>query len=170
MIYLSAEQFTNQFLEALRQSGTPSFRRKYRDVELLLIDDVQFFAGKQSTLVELVHTIDTLLREGRQLVFAADRPPAELRALGPELIARLAGGLVCTLEPADFATRLGILQQLAARQSVASRRPKCSPGSPAQLDGDARQLAGALNRLRAASDAHEQPIDLRLRPGSRCAT
>src|SRR4029077_16809286 len=101
-----------------RHSGTPSFRRKCRDVELLLIDDVQFFAGKQSTLVELVHTIDTLLRDGRQLVFALDRPPSELRTLGPELIPRLSGGLVCKLEPADFATRLGILQQLAARKHI----------------------------------------------------
>src|SRR5262245_23022668 len=104
VIYLSAEQFTNQFLEALKQSGTPNFRRKIRDVDLLLIDDVQFFAGKQSTLVELTHTIDTLLRAGRQLVFAADRLPTALKALGPELVARLSGGLVCTLEPADFAT------------------------------------------------------------------
>jgi chromosomal replication initiator protein len=159
VIYLSAEQFTNHFLEALRASGTPSFRRKYRDVELLLIDDVQFFAGKQSTLVELVHTIDTLVRDGRQVVCSSDRPPAELRALGPELITRLAGGLVCTLQPADFATRLGILQQLAARQHLQV------PGEvmqwlAGQLDGDARHLAGALNRLRAATEAHERPIDL----------
>jgi chromosomal replication initiator protein len=159
VIYLSAEQFTNHFLEALRASGTPNFRRKYRDVELLLIDDVQFFAGKQSTLVELVHTIDTLVRDGRQVVCSSDRPPTELRALGPELITRLAGGLVCTLQPADFATRLGILQQLAARQRLQV------PGEvlqwlAGQLDGDARHLAGALNRLRAATEAHERPIDL----------
>jgi chromosomal replication initiator protein len=159
VIYLSAEQFTNHFLDALRQSGTPSFRRKYRDVELLLIDDVQFFAGKQSTLVELVHTIDTLVRDGRQVVCSSDRPPAELRALGPELIARLSGGLVCTLQPADFSTRLGILQQLAARQKV--RAPAdVLQWLASQLDGDVRHLAGAVNRLRAAADAHERPIDL----------
>lgn len=159
VIYLSAEQFTNQFLEALRQSGTPNFRRKCRDVELLLIDDVQFFAGKQSTLVELVHTIDTLLREGRQLVFAIDRPPAELRALGGELIARLSGGLVCSLEPADFSTRLGILQQLNTRRgsNVPSDVLSWLAG---QLEGDARLLGGALNRLRATSDALERSIDL----------
>ena len=105
VIYLSAEQFTNQFLEVLKHSGTPNFRRKYRDVELLLIDDVQFSASKQATLLELVHTVDTLLRDGRQLVFAADRPPGELRTLGPELVARLYGGLVCDLQPADAPTR-----------------------------------------------------------------
>jgi chromosomal replication initiator protein len=164
VIYLSAEQFTNQFLEALRQSGTPSFRRKYRDVELLLIDDVQFFAGKQSTLVELVHTADTLLREGRQLVFACDRPPAELRGLGAELPARLNGGLVCTLQPADYATRRGILQQLAARHADGESRrttpPEVLNWLAGQLNGDARQLCGAMHRLRAASEAHERPIDL----------
>jgi chromosomal replication initiator protein len=161
VIYLTAEQFTNHFLDALRQSGTPNFRRKYRDVELLLIDDVQFFAGKQSTVVELVHTIDTLVRDGRQVVCSTDRPPAELRALGQELVARLSGGLVCTLQPADFATRLGILRQLAYKQG--RRVPEeVLQWLAGQLDGDARHLAGALNRLRAAADAHERPIDLAL--------
>ncbi len=164
VIYLSAEQFTNQFVEALRHSGTPSFRRKYRDVELLLIDDVQFLAGKQSTVVELTHTVDTLLREGRQLVFAADRPPGELRGLGAELPARLGGGLVCTLQPADFATRRGILQQLAARQAGGQSRrappPEVLNWLAGQLSGDARQLAGAMHRLRAASEAHDRAIDL----------
>jgi chromosomal replication initiator protein len=158
VVYLSAEQFTNQFLDALRQSGTPNFRRKIRDVELLLIDDVQFFAGKQSTLVELVHTVDALLRNGRQVVFAADRPLAELRALGPEIITRLSGGLVCTLEPADYSARLKILQQLAARQHLTIPSDALT-WLAGQLDGDARHLAGALHRLRAASEAHEQAID-----------
>ena len=79
-VYLSAEQFTSDFLEALHGSGMPNFRRKYRGLELLIIDDVQFFANKRATLVELLHTIETMLRAGRQLVFAADRPPAALRS------------------------------------------------------------------------------------------
>ena len=74
-IYLSAEQFTTLFLEALRGSGLPNFRRKYRGVGLLILDDLQFLVGKRATQVELLHTIDTLMREGRQLVFSADRPP-----------------------------------------------------------------------------------------------
>ena len=72
-LYLSAEQFTSYFLEALHSSGVPNFRSKYRGVQLLLIDDLQFFAGKRATLSELLHAVDTLTREGRQLVFAADR-------------------------------------------------------------------------------------------------
>jgi len=158
VIYLTAEQFTNQFLEAIRHSGMPNFRRKVRDAEMLLIDDIQFFAGKQSTLIELANTIDALLRSGRQLVLAIDRQPAELPALGPELIARLMGGLICTLEPADCATRLAILQQFAARQNV-SVPPEVLEWLADQLSGDARMLAGALNRLRAASEAHERGID-----------
>jgi chromosomal replication initiator protein len=161
VLYLTAEQFTNQFLEALKHSGTPSFRRKYRDVELLLIDDVQFFAGKQSTVVELVHTLDTLLRDGRQLVFAADRPPNELRGLGSDLIGRLSGGLVCQLAPADGVTRLRIVEQLAAKLG-ATVPPEVLTFVAGQLDGDARQLAGAMNRLAATGEALGRPIDLDL--------
>jgi len=161
VVYLTAEQFTNQFIEAIRdsRSGTPSFRRKVRDVDLLLIDDVHFFAGKNSTITEVIHTIDTLLRSGKQTVFAADRPLAELQSVVPEIATRLAGGLVCTLEPADFGARLEILKQLAKRQemNVAEDVLNWLAG---QLDGDARHLAGALNRLRAASEAHEEAIHM----------
>ncbi len=159
VIYLTAEQFTTHFVEALKGAGLPSFRRKYREVELLLIDDVQFFAGKQSTLVEVLHTIDTLLREGRQLIFAADRPPSELRPLGPEIITRLTGGLVCGMQAADYATRLEILRGLAAQKSLAASEEVLGYLA-AQLPGDARQLAGAMHRLAAAAYAYEATINL----------
>ncbi len=158
-IYLSAEQFTSQFLEALRGSGLPSFRRKYRGVGVLVLDDLQFFVGKRATQVELLHTIDTFLQEGRQLVFAADRSPPDLPELGPELITRIASGLVCRIEPPDYATRLGILGQMAKRmklhvpadvqQFVASR-----------LTSHARELSGALCRLSATSQSLGRPISL----------
>ena len=85
VVYLSAEQLTSHFLEALRGSGLPSFRRKCRGGGLLILDDLQFLAGKRATQVELLHTVDTLLREGRQLVIAADRAPAELTEFPQEL-------------------------------------------------------------------------------------
>lgn len=157
-IYLSAEQFTSYFLEALRGSGLPNFRRKYRGVELLLIDDVQFFLGKRATQVELLYTIDSFLREGRQLVFAADRSPSELAELGPELTTRLAGGLVCQIEPPDFDTRQGILRQLAARMEVVLPNEVIS-WIAAHCTEHARQLAGAVCRLQAAAEAYERPID-----------
>ena len=160
VVYLTAEQFTTHFVEAIKGgTGLPSFRRKYRELDLLLIDDVQFFAGKQSTLVEVLYTIDTLLREGRQLIFAADRPPSELRPLGPEIITRLTGGLVCGIQAADYATRLSILRGLAGKKSLPVPEEVLAYLA-AQLPGDARQLAGAMHRLAAAAYAYEATINL----------
>ncbi len=158
-LFLSAEQFTSFFLEALHHSGLPSFRRKYRSVELLIIDDIHFFCGKQATAVELLHTIDTLLRNGRQVVLAGDAAPAELQALGPELTSRLAGGMVCPIQPADHSVRQGIVRQLADRhrlelpddvvQMIAGR-----------LTDHARQLSGAIHRLHAAARATGESVTL----------
>lgn len=160
-IYLSAEQFTTYFLEALHGSGLPSFRRKYRDVGLLIIDDVQFFAGKRATLVELLHTIDTLLRDGRQLVLAADRSLAALKALGPELSARLSGGLTCRIERPEYQTRLGIVRQLAAKMDL--RVPdEVQAYIASHLTTQSRELCGALKRLQAASIAHSRSITLHM--------
>ena len=160
-VMLSSEQFTSHFLEALQGSGLPSFRRKYRDVEMLLLDDVQFFAGKKATLVEVQHTVDTLLRDGRQLVFAADRPPSELHGLGPEVAARMSGGLVCGIQPAEEATRVEIVRRMARRAELDVPEPVLEFIGQ-QLGGDARQLAGALNRLHATSLALQRPITLEL--------
>ncbi len=158
-IYLSAEQFTSQFLEALRGSGLPNFRRKYRGVGVLILDDLQFFVGKRATQVELLHTIDTFLREGRQLVFAADRVPSELPELGPELISRLAGGLICRLESPDCATRLGILAQMARRMKMQVPNDALQYIA-ARMTNHARELSGALCRLMATAEANNRPITL----------
>ncbi|MBN2581233.1 MAG: hypothetical protein JXB10_19785 [Pirellulales bacterium] len=160
-VALSAEQFTTFFLEALRGSGLPNFRRKYRGVGLLIVDDLQFFVGKRATQVELLHTIDTLTRERRQLVFAADRPPAELAELGPELTTRLSGGLVCRIDPPDFATRRGIVAQLARRMNL-SLPQDVQEYVAAQLTQHARELSGGLCRLQATSEALGKPITLAL--------
>jgi chromosomal replication initiator protein len=158
-IYLSAEQFTSQFLEALRGSGLPSFRRKYRGVGVLVLDDLQFFVGKRATQVELLHTIDTFLQEGRQLVFAADRSPSELPELGPELITRLTSGLVCRIEPPDHATRLGILGQMAKRMKV-HVPADVQQFVASRLTSHARELSGALCRLLATSQSLGRPISM----------
>jgi chromosomal replication initiator protein len=126
---------------------------------LLIIDDVQFFAGKRATLVELQHTIDTLLREGRQLVFAADRAPADLPGLGPELITRLAGGLVTGLAPPEHATRIGVVRRLAGQLNVLAPEVVYQ-WIATHLTCDARQFSGALNRLKVTAAATGQPITL----------
>lgn len=156
-VLLSAEQFTSDFLQALRGGGLPGFRRKVRDLDLLVIDDVHFFSGKRATLVELQHTVDTLLRSGRQLVFAADRSPAELTGLGAELAARMSGGLVCGIEPADQPTRRRILGQMAGR-CEADFSGEVLDLVAANVSGDARHLSGALNRLDATSAAFQRSV------------
>ena len=156
-VYLSAEQFTTYFLEALHGSGLPSFRRKYRGVELLIIDGLQFFAGKRATLIELLHTVDTLLREGRQLVFAADRSPATLRELGEEFLTRLSSGMVCGIDPPDYPTRLGILRQMAQARGFALT-DDVAEFVATHLTANARELSGALNRLEAAARISRQAL------------
>ena len=161
VVLLSSEQFTTYFLEALRGSGLPSFRRKYRDVDVLLIDDVQFFCGKSATIVELKHTVDTLLRDGRQLVFSADRSLSEISGLGSDLIARISGGLVCSLEPPDEGTRLQLARRLAAARGI--RTPdEVLELIAKRVAGDVRLIAGALNRLHAVSQAADQPVTVKL--------
>jgi chromosomal replication initiator protein len=148
---LSAEQFLTQFLDALHGTGLPSFRRKYRDLDLLILDDLQFLAGKRNTAVELQHTVDQLLRDRKQIVFSSDRPPEELAGLGDDLAARLRGGLVVAIGNADEATRRGILAQLASKKSTAVPSAILD-WMAAELPGDARTLAGALHRLVAAHE------------------
>ena len=147
VVYLSAEQFTNAFVEALRGSGLPSFRRKYRGVEWLLLDDVQFFCRTKATLTEVLHTIDTFLREGRQLVLAADRPPAELPGLNDELITRLQSGLTCAMQPPDLEMRLGIIRGMTTELDLALH-DEVAQFIAANLSAHARELSGALKLLK----------------------
>jgi chromosomal replication initiator protein len=147
-VYLSAEQFTNYFVDAVRGSGLPNFRRKYRELDLLIVDDVQFFCGKKGTIAELLHTIDTVLRAGRQVVCAADRLPGELPGLGPELLTRLESGLVCPMLPPDHQVRLGILRQWACELELPLPLD-VAEFIAAHLTAHARELSGAMKLLKA---------------------
>lgn len=160
-VYLSAEQFTTLFLDALHGRGLPLFRRKYRGLDLLIVDDIQFLVGKRATLTELLHTIDTFVREGRQLVFAADRPPSELGELGQDFTTRLQSGLVCEIEPPEYETRAGITRRLAERLGI-SISVEVEQLIASRITTHARELSGALNRLEATSRALGQPIDVAL--------
>ncbi len=164
-MYLTAEQFTTFFVDALRGSGLPSFRSKYRGADILIIDDIQFFRGKRSTLVELHYTIDILIREGRQVVLAADRPPSELHELGAELITRIEGGMITAIEPPDRATRLGIVAGLA--RVMADRSGPKIPRNvqefiATRLTSHTRELSGALCRLQATAEAFDRPVTLNM--------
>ena len=160
-VFLSSEQFTTFFLEALQGKGLPSFRRRYRDVDLLIVEDVQFFLGKRATQAELQHTIDTLVRDGRQLAFSADRPPSQLSELGPELVTRFSGGLVCSLQQPDLETRREILRSWTRQQSQAIPDDVLE-FMARRITVDVRQLRGALNRLQATSEAMQRDITMHM--------
>jgi chromosomal replication initiator protein len=145
-VHLSAEQFTSHFLEALHGRGLPSFRAKHRDVDLLVIDDIHFLAGKRATLVEFQHTLDQLLRAGRQIVVSANRPPTELTELGGEIIARLSQGLVCSMDYPQADTKLDLVRTLADRKGL-TLPDEITDVIGSEISGDARRISGALNRL-----------------------
>jgi chromosomal replication initiator protein len=160
-IYLTAEQFTTSFVEALHGTGLPSFRQKCRGADLLLIDDLQFFAGKRASREELLHTIDSVMAEGRRLVLASDRGLVELRALGNDLVSRLAGGLACEIQPPDYETRLGIVRRLGQEMRIELGDDVVAVVA-SQITMGARELRGALHRLQAMSLAFERPITCEL--------
>lgn len=148
-IYVTAEQFTSHFVDALKGRGLPGFRHKYRDLDVLAVDDVQFFDNKRATIVEFQNTIDQLQRTGKQIMLSADRPPDQLTFLGKELVNRVAAGLVCRVHYPCEAARTTILQRQCARRGITVTASHLS--SIAQrLNGDVRQLSGAVNRLHAA--------------------
>lgn len=154
---LTAEQFTAEFLGALDRRALPGFRHKYRSIDVLLVDDIQFLAGKKATLDETLYTIDTLHERARQVVLASDRSPGELQSMSLELVARISGGLAIPLAPPDYATRVGIVRQFAARLKLTVDEEIVATFAT-QIAGSARQLQGALNRLAATSAAHGQPV------------
>ena len=161
VVRLTAEQFTGEFLTALDRRTLPSFRQKYRSIDVLFIDDIQFLVGKRATLDELLHTIDTLHERGRQVVLTCDRSPGELQKVSLELVSRISGGLAIPLAPPEFATRLGIVRQLAVRLKV-TLEEEVIELIATQVAGSARQLAGAINRLVATSMAHGSAITTQL--------
>ncbi|MEM9410486.1 MAG: DnaA/Hda family protein [Planctomycetota bacterium] len=156
-VYLSAEQFTGSFVEALRGTGLPVFRRKYRDLDLLAIDDVQFFAGKSATLAEFQYTLDSLIRAGKQVVLASERPPVDLGELGSEITARMMSGLVTPLNYPDVQGRTTIFRRLCLDRGYDV------PDDVVQLVSqnmtrDVRRLSGAANRMHALSVATGKSI------------
>ena len=145
-VHLTAEQFTGFFLHSPRGSGLPVFRRKYRDLDLLAIDGIQFFAGKRATLNEFQYTIDHLIRSGKQVLLSADRPPMELQDMGSEVATRVAAGLVCSLDYPDFESRCRITRQFCKPLGLDLTDDVIELVCQT-LTRDVRKLSGAVNRL-----------------------
>jgi len=158
-LLLSAEQFTTSFLQALHGSGLPGFRRGCRNADLLVIDDLQFFAGKRATLMEVQQTVDALHRQGRQLVFASDRDLSALDGLGPDLLTRLRGGMTARIEPPDYDVRRGIVAAVSAKRGLALP-DEVIHYVATHMTRHARELLGAVNRLEATSHMLGLPVTL----------
>ena len=146
VIYVRAEEYTNQLMSAIRDKNTEDFRRKYRSVDMLLVDDVQFFSGKTQTAENFFHTFDELHDSNRQIALTSDRPPKSIPALQGRLSSRFEGGLVTDIEAPDFETRLAILKDKAS-QKEAVVSDDVLELIALQIQQNIRALEGSLNRV-----------------------
>ncbi len=159
--YISSEQFTNELINAIRHKTTIQFRQKYRNIDVLLIDDIHFIAGKESTQEEFFHTFNTLHDNRKQIIICSDRPPKEISNLEERLVSRFAWGLITDIQPPDFETRVAILRKKLELESV--KVPDDVIYFIAeQIKTNIRELEGALIRVVAYSLLEEKPISLDL--------
>ena len=148
VMYLSAEKFMNRFVQALRFRDTISFKEQFRSVDVLMIDDVQFISGKESTQEEFFHTFNALVEDGRQVIVSADKSPTDLEGMEERLRSRLGWGMVADIHPADYELRLGILQS-KAEQAQVQISDKVLEFMAHRIVSNVRELEGALNRILA---------------------
>jgi chromosomal replication initiator protein len=146
VIYLSAEKFMYQFIRALRFKSTMDFKEQFRSVDLLMIDDVQFISGKDSTQEEFFHTFNALVDQNRQIVISADKSPSDLEGLEERMRSRLGWGLVADLHPTTYELRLGILQSKAEQSGIRISQ-KVMEFLAHKITSNVRELEGALNRI-----------------------
>jgi len=159
VVCLSAEQFTTGFLQGLHGGGLPGFRRGCRSADLLVVDDIQFLAGKRATTLEFQHTVDTLHRQGRQMIFACDRELDALAGLGADVLTQLRGGMVARIEPPDYDVRRGIVARLCQRRGL-DVPDDVVHHVATHITRHARELYGAVNRLEATSLMLGVPVTL----------
>ncbi len=146
VIYLSAEKFMYRFIRALREHNTVDFKEQFRSVDVLMIDDMQFISGKESTQEEFFHTFNTLVDQGRQIVLSADKSPSDLEGIQERLKSRLNNGLVADIHATTYELRLGILQSKAERLGLPVHR-KVMEFVAHRITSNVRELEGALNRV-----------------------
>ncbi|MEO0500269.1 MAG: chromosomal replication initiator protein DnaA [Pseudomonadota bacterium] len=163
IVYMSAEKFMFEFVSAMRAKDTLSFNAGLRDADLLMIDDIQFVGGKDTTQEELFHTMNEVINAGRRLVISADRNPQDLDGIEARVRSRLCWGLVADINPAEYELRLNILTEKLAAKSGADRA--LVPADVVEfiaerITANVRELEGALNRVIAFSRTRRQPLDI----------
>jgi chromosomal replication initiator protein len=156
--YTTAERFTNEFVSALRCSGSDEFKARHRDLDVLLVDDVQFLEGKHHTEEEFFHTFNALYEGGSQLVLSADRVPSELATLAERLRDRFEWGLTVPVGHPDLATRLTVLRHLAREAGLEGGNRDALAELAARIDSNVRRLRGALTRVIAHSSFTARPL------------
>ena len=150
VIYLTAEQFVYKFVKALRYKDTDAFKKQFRSVDVLMVDDFQFMGNKGTSQDEFLHTCNSLVGEGKQVIISADRSPTDLEGIEERLKSRLVGGLVVDIMPTDFDLRVGILQKKAELLGIELPQ-KVTEFLAQKITSNVRELEGSLKRIAAHS-------------------
>ena len=159
--YVSSEEFTNEFINSIKDKRTETFQRRYREVDVLLIDDIQFLEGKTQTQEEFFHTFNALHNANKQIVLTSDRAPKRLEALEDRLRSRFEWGLITDVQPPDLETRIAILRKKAAMDRLTAP-PDVLEFIASKIQTNIRELEGALIRVTAFANLNRQEVDLTL--------
>lgn len=161
ILYVTSEKFTNQLINAIKDNKNEQFRNKYRNIDVLLIDDIQFIAGKERVQEEFFHTFNTLHESGKQVIISSDRPPKDINLLEDRLKSRFEWGLIADISNADYETRLAILRKKAQIDNILIDDEILS-NIANRIDTNIRELEGALNKLIARASLMNSPITMEM--------
>ncbi len=159
--YVSSEEFTNEFINSIRDDKAKEFQRRYRDIDVLLVDDIQFLSGKVQTQEEFFHTFNTLYNANKQIVVTSDLPPKQLQGFEDRMSSRFEWGLMTDVQPPDLETRIAILRKKSAQEGL-STPPEVLEFIASKMSTNIRELEGALIRITAFANLNRAPVDLDL--------
>jgi len=161
VLYITSEQFTNDFINAIKTEGNKGFRNRYRNVDVLLVDDIQFLAGKEGTQEEFFHTFNALYEANKQIIISSDKPPKDIEPLEERLRSRFEWGLTADIQAPDYETRIAILQKKAQLDHI-SVPDEIFAYIAERTNSNIRELEGALNKIIALSHLTNRPITLQV--------
>ena len=159
--YVSSEEFTNDFINSIRDDKASVFQKRYRDLDILLVDDIQFLENKERTQEEFFHTFNTLYNSNKQIVISSDRPPKQLTTLEDRLRSRFEWGLITDIQPPELETRIAILRKKAAQDKL-NAPDEVLEFIASKISSNIRELEGALIRVTAFASLNKQPVELGL--------
>ena len=161
ILYVTSENFTNQLINAIKDNTNDQFRNKYRSIDILLIDDIQFIAGKERIQEEFFHTFNTLYESGKQIILSSDKPPKDIQLLEDRLKSRFEWGIMADISNPDYETRLAILRKKAQLDNILIDDEILSTIAT-RIDSNIRELEGTLNKLIATASLTHSPITLEM--------